>query len=527
MSQSLNGSGECTHFFPGKTGPTIRILLYTDDPINVTDDVVQDFSLGVMLQHLAAHAPTFASLCVKLVSRNSNFNSHADRRLDDLIKNGNFDQVWFFGTHQGNRTNFTMEVLRGGPHSELDDSEVEVLENWMRVGHQEGQLGGGVLMTGDHAEPRPADALPPATGTGVGEFWSLGRALGIHVPRAGKLRSWEGPPSRNVQDSQNTQVLSRGLSFEDVLLQFDPVPQRLILETFDANGKPAKDGLPHPLFIYKAGTFIEVYPDHVHEGTVVIPSDEDLAADASIWPNSLAVKPQIVARGTDTSKRAVVDLIAAYNGDRVDRGRIVADSTWHHYFNVNLNRFIPPGEPNSSTDQIGQYYANLAIWLTPLAKRREMAQAMISWLASHPALLEERFLEDLSDGETSRMLMHVGERAHNLLAQVATQCEIHELLAAIVPAENRENVETLYFPEKGFTMTSFGSEDVLLPSKQLLLGSYVNQYHRDVAHAESSTGTLTLPAARDPGETGFKRALNVQSTYVKRLAAASNKWFTS
>ena len=528
---SLPVEGECRHLFLGKGGPTVRILLYTDDPLEVTDDALKNWSLGIMLLHIRAHAPAFANLCFNLVSRNSSRQNHADNRLDDLIAKGNYDQIWFFGTHQGNRENFSMEVLRGGPQSELDEKEVKALENWMRASGGEGQRGGGVLMTGDHAEPRPPDGLPalpppPPGSVPKEEFWGLGRALGRHVPRAGQMRSWEGPPTRRAVDNQNTQVLTTGTNFDDDLLQFDPIPQRLKHVTFDTKGEPAAGGRPHPLFFYRQGTFIHVYPDHMHEGTVIIPKDEDLA-DKDVWPNGQLVRPRVVARGTDNSKARDVDLIAAYNGDRADVGRIVADSTWHHYFNINLHRFIPPGDINTPTDQIGQYYGNLAVWLTPLAKRREMARAMIRWVATHPVLLEERVLEELSDDEWSSVLEYLGERAYYLLSQVASQCEIHELLNALLPDEVRANVETLYLPEKGFALGSFGSVEFLLPSKELLLGSFTNQYHREVARAESSGAMAAMleKAADSVTTEGFDRALRVQRSHVTRLASASVSWF--
>lgn len=525
-------AGECPHFFRGKAGPIVNILLYTDNPIDVKDDVIQDWSLGVMLRHIEVHAPAFASLCIKLVSRNSTPQSHADNRLDDLINEGEYDQIWFFGTHQGSRTNFTMEVLRGGPQSDLDDDEVEALANWMRADEGKGRRGGGVMVTGDHAECRPPDAIltdadpPPADDQECVEYWGLGRALGRRVPRAGQMRRWEGPPTRKQTDSQNTQVLSSGTDFEAVFLQFDPVPQRLILPSFDAKGELCTSGKPHPLFFYTQGTFIQVYPDHMHEGAVVLPQDEDLA-DQEVWPDGLRVRPYVVARGVDNSKMEVVDLVAAYNGDPVSRGRIVSDSTWHHYFNVNLNSFIPPGAVNSPTHQIGQFYGNLAVWLTPRRKRRQMARAMLRWLATHPLLIEERILENLPDEDWYTALQNLGEKAYYLLSQAASPCEIHELLFVLLPEEVSANIETLYLPEKGFGLGSFQSQEFLLPSKELLLGSFTNLYHREVAKAESLGGTEDemKKALANIVNGGFNRAIEVQNGYIKRVASASKNWF--
>jgi hypothetical protein len=317
-------------------------------------------------------------------------------------------------------------------------------------------------------------------------------------------------------------VLGLGTNFEDALLQFDPIPQRLILENFDVNGEPSASGQPHPLFIYREGTFIQVYPDHMHEGTLfelLVPEDLN---NANVWPSG--VKPQIIAHGTDSSKKKVVPLIAAYDGDRAGKGRIVADSTWHHYFNVNLTSFVPPGTINSPTDQIGQYYGNLVVWLTPLSKRKEMAQAMVQWAATHPSMLEERFLDEMTDEEETKVVMFLGAKVRDLLSKVASQCEVHELLQTLIPPPARANFETLYFPERTFSLRSFAPGEFLLPSKELLLGTFTNNYHREGARRESSGVGPMLLVAHHEMAAGFTRALDIQKTYVKRLQSASNKW---
>jgi hypothetical protein len=419
---------DCSHFFGGKPGPTVRILLYTDDPIRVKDDVVKNWSLGVMLQHIGAHGPAFANLCFKLVCRNSTASIHADQKLDDLIQSGNFDQIWFFGVHQGNRDNHTEVFLDGGPRSELEPDEIEALDNWMRIGEGDGQRGGGVLMTGDHGDELPNDAMlsGPAPTSGL---WTIGRALGNRVPRAGKMRQWDGPP-RSGSQSQNTHFANA--NFDNPALGFDDMPQRL-------KGTPSENGQPHSLFFYEPGTFIEVFPDHMHEGAIRMPTDEELA-NTNEWPE--AVRPQVVARGTDHSKGGtVVDLVAAYDGDLAGVGRIVADSTWHHYFNINLNRFIPPSDPNSPTDQIGQFYANLAVWLTPLVKRREMARAMIDWLATPNSPLAEIALTNLNTEASGEVLSNLGQKSYEALAKVASGCELHELCKLL--SEQPSNAKNL------------------------------------------------------------------------------------
>jgi hypothetical protein len=472
---------------PRAEKPTIRILLYTDDP-KVTDDTNKDWGLGLMIDHLNARPPAFANLCVELINRNAGGGTPSKHKLyPELISK--YDQIWFFGIHQTNRRNFTLGVLRGGPESELDDKEVAALAEWMRAGKKEGMRGGGVLMTGDHANEPPSDAVNPvgnppgSTGSGRKHFLGLGRALGHRVPRAGLLRKWKGPPTSFKDDSYNTLVLSFGTNVDDGALEIDPVPQQLILQTFDEKGNPVQGGYSHPLFLYKPGRSIQLFPDHPHEGAVVFPKK----FDKRVWPVRKGVqpKPLVVAHGIDKRNAQLLKIVAAYNGDCAEVGRIVADSTWHHYFNVNLESFRSPGDEDSPTDIIGQYYANLALWLSPRKARYEMAHAMIHQLAHHPVILEEAGLSDRQASEEQKTVeaLNVGRMAFDLVSREASPCEIHELVQALIPEVGCGLFETLYLPDRASTLS-------YLPSKELLLGRAVNLYRRKMAAVESSGGKL-------------------------------------
>jgi len=394
--------------------PTIKILLYTDDPNAIT---IGNNLLGLssMVERLNAHAPVFADVSTKWVSRSSDDNHHADNKLNVVMRREveetgePFDEIWFFGLHQANTKRFSLGAFRGGPQSELGGDEVEVLERWMKVD------GGGVLMTGDHNNPVPPNWLRNRNGRCADsvenpELLGLGRAIGRCVPRAGELRKWDGPPSSGDADCVNTLTNSG--------LQTDRVPQSLTYEFVNADGEPDPHGQPHPLFFYRPGTFIDIFPDHRHEGALVIPD----VADRAVWPVGPAgqPKPCIVAFGIDRRTDKKTGLVSAYDGDRAGVGRIVADSSWHHYANINLKGFPHPAPPDSCSDKIGQFYGNLAIWLAPLRKRRQMAQVMYRELADYTFLLEQH-------DDPNR----IGEIAHSLLRRSTSPCEIHELLRAL------------------------------------------------------------------------------------------------
>jgi hypothetical protein len=487
--------------------PTLRILLYTDDP-DVADETT-GWSLSRMTAHIKARPPAFAKLCIDLINRNSGTEQRADNKLyPELISK--YHQIWFFGTHQINRKNFSLGVLRGGPDSELDDEEVAALRNWMKIGSEKGRNGGGVLMTGDHANEPPDDAIPfeddpsPDTPSDHEHFLGLGRALGHRVPRAGRLRKWKGPPTRFKEDSFNSQVLTTGTDPDSIGLHSDPVPQQLILRTFNSLGEPLQNGQPHPLFLYMPDRWIQVFPDHAHEGSVVIPRK----LGERTWPKGKHIqpKPRVVAHGVDKRNARILNIVAAYNGDSAGVGRIVADSTWHHYFNVNLNLFRPPGEEDSPADQIGQFYANLAIWLSPYNIRSEMTSAMIHFLAHDPTIFEVAGPPVQNPSSEEKMLeaLTIGRLAFALLSELASPCEIHELLQTLIYKPDSAKYETVYLPDSASTLT-------YLPSKELLLGYAVSRYRRKVAIIESSGNEFDAQdQMRDVLDDSFKEAVELQ-----------------
>jgi hypothetical protein len=439
--------------------PTIKILLYTDDPDAITDRK-NLLGLSSMIERLKAHPPMFADLSIKWVSRNSDYNHHADNKLDlvmtrEVEQTGEpFDEIWFFGLHQGNTDKFSLGVFPCGPESELNADEVAALDKWMKA--KEG-VGGGVLMTGDHNNPILQNHLKNTNGPiGTGEeseLLGLGRAIGRGVPRAGQLRKWEGAPSS--RDGDRLDTLGDGF-------QTDRVPQKLIHELVNEDGGPDSNGEPHPLFFYRSGGFIDIFPDHRHEGALVIP---DLS-NTELWPigPNGQPKPCVVGFGTDSKSGQRIGLVSAYDGDGANVGRIVADSSWHHYVNINLKGFPHPAPPGSFSDQLGQFYSNLAIWLAPMHKRRQMAQAMCWELARYTLLLEPQ-------GDPLR----IGEIAYSVLARSTSRCETHELLRAFheQQATLRGSVERM--------------RDGTIHTPQEILGSVLKSIQKEMIRAEEGT----------------------------------------
>jgi len=474
--------------------PTIKILLYTDAPTQVVKEPVGFFGLGRMITQLQGHAPAFANLEVKWKGRYSPGSKRADNKINVVLAkeldetNEPFDQIWFFGVHQVNKAKLRLGLGGGGPESELDTAEVMALRNWM-------DQGGGVLITGDHANLRPRDALAPDPNSHCPDksehepFLSLGRALGRCIPRAGLLRDWEGSPTSRESDSNDTQVVNFGLpsgNFDDqIIFQRDRIPQQLILETFDENGLPTPVGQPHSLFFYRPGLSIRLFPDHLHEGEVTLPKE----LDEKLWPsNAVGAKPEprVVAHGLDKRSGRKFNLLAAYDGDGAGVGRIVADSTWHHYLNVNLSEFKLPANEGSASDQIGQFYANLAVWLSPADKRLQMTHEMLRWLSQEPLILEG-FGPIPSENMGGKL--RAGRSARQILTPLASPCEIHELLQIAIPESHRyiNASGTVFLPDRDNTLSS-------LPSKELMLGCMINQHSPELLEEFESA---SWPASRE------------------------------
>lgn len=403
--------------------PVLRVLLYSDAPAVQLDNITP-FGVGILRDLMEKNAPFHTDIKVDLVQRHGT--GHAGNKLTAELL-GKYDQIWFFGLFQCNLPE------QGMPENELTDAEVAALRVWM-------DAGGGVLMAGDHSNPKPPGADPA-----LGDLLNLGRAIAHRVPRGGELRVWEGLPDFSIAHSHNTHAPDgRGSDInQPIPMDADAFPQELILKRFPPFLRP------HPLFSGRRGP-ITVFPDHMHEGKLRLP--ESYPAD--VWPSGPfgQPKPEIVARGTDKRHGAVYDIVSVYDGHAAGVGRIVADSTWHHYFNINLVGFV--SEPEVAA-KLAEYYVNLTLWLAPARRRQQARARMLWWLVEHPVV-------QMALGNPAA---EVGHTALGLLAAVTNPATAAEL-AWPLPGE------------------------APLP-EELALGAQLVAYHRELS---GSTDTVRTPA---------------------------------
>ena len=259
---------------------------------------------------------------------------------------------------------------------------------------------GGVFAVGDHAD--------------------LGASLCSRIPRVRAMRRWTA--AQNVPPNFCLTRHDTLLSGIDGIYQFndesDDIPMPIEPEMFALPSYLVFQHreAPHPLLCGTKGV-IRVLPDHPHEGEVIEPAS--LLNDFSFpgYANKPEFPPrtdgsgqrekahviataQVRGRMTaqDTNKGActakTIGVIGAYNGHASGVGRVAVDSTWHHWFDVNLiGRPLGVGEdpvdPVPSTDpkakgflfstaglaaydQIKNYYRNMALWLSSPARQDQL-----------------------------------------------------------------------------------------------------------------------------------------------------------
>jgi len=313
----------------------IRILFYTDYD-EMTDQSCAAFGLSELRKLILFKT---APLCGIFTVEMSSINRHRDLTTGEIVKGANkltknlldqFDEIWFFGFLQTN----TLETSE----NELNNDEVSNLRAWM-------DAGGGVFLTGDHSIPDVRLCDDDQRNQDHQTYLNIGRALGHRIPRAGQLRVWKGPPTSVARglplaqrDNFNTLVGDVKDLDEADFLQTDETAQELIF--------PGK--IPHKLFwlFFNADQSIipvTKFPDHMHEGKLRVP--EVLDGD---WPVA-SPTPSVVAFGRDNrpfKEKRIHPLVSAYDGHQVagrgqtqPLGRIVADSSFHHYVNINLLGF--------------------------------------------------------------------------------------------------------------------------------------------------------------------------------------------
>ncbi|CAH1387846.1 hypothetical protein NTGM5_70136 [Candidatus Nitrotoga sp. M5] len=118
-----------------------------------------------------------------------------------------------------------------------------------------------------------------------------------------------------------------------------------------------------------------------------------------------------------------IGVASAYDGHNVDVGRIVADSTWHHWFDINLTGIAASPSPYAGFDataagqaalkKIDAYFLNCGVWLAPPDKQAAMRN--FGWWS---ILWTDRIVELPIDAP----IWFIGEQAIDALGRRASRC---------------------------------------------------------------------------------------------------------
>lgn len=442
---------------------TIRILIYTDTQVTLSDSDDKDGGVSILRRLMKEKLKHIVNVDITIINRH--FPTHGTAKLTcDLLKL--FDEFWVVGW--GNEPNDSEH-----PAYELTDDEVYDLATWM--------YRGGVMVTGDHSQP-PGDEQ---CGDEHKDLLARGFALGHRIPRAGQLRVWQGPPTNcdsttlELSDTHNTLAtddrgggtpLSENDEFPQLLEELQSL-HFLFFYGLDANGHPIQ---------------IRSFPDHQHEGRVLVPKTFD-----KFWPPR-PPDPEVVASGRDKrfpNNPRIYELVVAYDGDEAGVGRIVADSSFHHFINLNLRKIPSMDEarnlvPGTPLDQIAQFYANLALWLAPSKLRVSIMEELFFRAATHIIVLEA----------LGNSASHVGRGMKEALASEVGDADVLRVLAAVgkneqLPARLLKHSVTGASP-----LEEFGDVSV-----DFILGATAQSYHQ--FFRRQGLDSLNLP--EDPTPPGF------------------------
>jgi hypothetical protein len=374
---------------PGK----VRILMYADGAVHFSGGSFM--GLQYVYSLLKSRAYFYVDFQIEFAHRDGSDPTATipgAKKLTDLDIHNKYDEIWFFGSVS---------------NPNLTAAEVALLATFMAA-----PKFGGVLVTGDHAD--------------------LGRGIAGQITRAGAMRKYPAPdalfPGWNttLEDGPDP---GTSFDFDD---QSDDKPQTIRYRRYALSSlSPVRRAYrPHPVLCSIVGA-IDVFPDHQHEGEALAPVP---ASGDPAWPTKAGHQeaPEVIAWGKIKDPAASnagkeIGLVSAYNGHNVDVGRILADSTWHHWFDINLTGSLPLPSPYSGFDEtaagqtalkkIDAYFLNCGVWLAPPGKQAEMRNA--AWWS---ILWTDRVFE-LS---RKAPLWYYGEQALDALGRRASQCTVSE-----------------------------------------------------------------------------------------------------
>lgn len=300
-----------------------------------------------------------------------------------------FDQVWCFGIRPliHHPTLADDAAITAPANNPTSDAEAAFLKNWMDTRM------GGVLAMGDHA--------------------ILGASMCSNMPRVRRMRRWKAAESVPHQTGSSRHDTNRP---QNAAQTWHPVGNPFPAEIpntaeRDANPQPLEwvpessfvRGLrvykrPHPILCHPEHGPIDVFPDHPHEGWCYDTHEINNAGNEFPQTGSNPPMPRSIAhvrslpdppwnldKGDQPGRK--FSAITIYDGQRINLGRVVVDSTWHHWFDMNIAGLET--ENGVEWAKIRRYFVNVAIWLAKPAWRSRMIEPAVVALPFTYAYLQQ------------------------------------------------------------------------------------------------------------------------------------------
>ena len=429
------------NFGPSLESLEVNILMVTDGPVSYDE---ADFGLSEVLKALDEMPGDVSFKITKAhrrQHRSADYSHYRFTQSNPDLKS--FDQVWLIGL-------------------ETSISNIKVSDRELRKICEFMDNGGGIFATGDHED--------------------LGMAMSARVPRVRNMRKWYYPnpgpngepvaPKVDGRGRYDTNRMDHNESYGSDN-QSDDIPQEISPVFFPETGAADSQSqvMPHPVLSYR-GQAIDVFPDHAHEGECYEPTDLDRrfifdGYEIEEYPRlartNQRLAPQVIAHAKvigrigDRDKGPVVNrnfgLVGVYDGHRVDRGRIVVDSTWHHFFNINIrgDGRTDPEDPKSKgfyfssagrrhLEKIKTYWRNIGVWNTPPSKWAAIAGRRLWALRYRHELLPEFRMAEPDLAECRR----VGKLATMALSGTDSKSMATTVSLEILKASHPLTYETLH-----------------------------------------------------------------------------------
>lgn len=423
--------------------PTVRILVVADTAVSFTGE----FGVGMLIDLIRENVDGYVRFKVDLARlgtrtqslivvdspgprepKYSNFrfsSEHGDKRVI-----ADYDEIWCFGFAPGNDGSSNDNNIWNSPYASTDQ-DLAVLTEWMNAG-------GGMLAMGDHHY--------------------LGAAMCAKIPRVRSMRRWTnaqnvppiaGPDRLDTNQPQNASQNPEStpnpaeIPFD---AQEDDVPQPIEWRRYAGWSLVLGERRyrPHPVLCGKNLGVIDVLPDHAHEGWVYEDDEINLSAtydfgvvsgdeypsvgslqprpEVIAWANTLPDPPYNHDKGTVPARR--FGLIGAYNGDAADVGRVLVDSTWHHWFDINLVG-LEAEENDTEYQKIVRYFRNTAVWLARKSQRRQMLTS-----TTFLSVIKASYFEDFV---LPRTVFDLGTQAIDVLGRETSDCLVRDWVSVFEP----------------------------------------------------------------------------------------------